>query len=97
MLFNVFLVFKEKGVKILAVGVGWPNKPVKKAVFLQILSNNDKRLFEVNELKKLPSLLPAIVRESCKGKDELSVLLLNIIFQSRIHSDILSLIALTKG
>ena len=83
--------------KILAVGVGWPNNPVEKVVFLQILSNNNKRLFEVNELKKLPSLLSAVVRESCKGKDEPSVLLLNIIFQSRIHSDILSLIALTKG
>ena len=91
------MVFKEKGVKILAVGVGWPNNPVEKVVFLQILSNNNKRLFEVNELKKLPSLLPAVVRESCKGKDEPSVLLLNIIFQLRIHSDILSLIALTKG
>ena len=83
--------------KILAVGVGWPNNPVEKVVLLQILSNNNKRLFEVNELKKLPSLLPAVARESCKGKDEPSVVLLNIIFQSRIHSDILSLIALTKG
>ena len=55
--------------KILAVGIGLPNKPIQKVDFLPILSNNEKRLFEVNDLKELPSLLPTIMRESCKGKD----------------------------
>lgn len=57
---------EKKGVKILAVGIGLPNKPIQKEDFLPILSNNEKRLFEVNDLKELPSLLPTIMRESCK-------------------------------
>ena len=63
------MVLKKKRVKILAVGIGLPNKPIQKEDFLPILSNNEKRLFEVNDLKELPSLLPTIMRESCKGKD----------------------------
>ena len=63
------MVLKKKGVKILAVGIGLPNKPIQKEDFLPILSNNEKRLSEVNDLKELPSLLLTIMRESCKGKD----------------------------